>query len=128
MVPEFASNIAHCDNILVSLIRLRPRVKLSTRTTHILCSHRLAHLVFKMWHVRTLDALVGEYDREKDSDDEVPPGLEYSSGEDSDMEDMGEEMGEEMGEAVDMGEAVVYQLTMVYQLTYTVLALLALLL
>ena len=61
MVPEFASNVAHCDNILVSLIRLRPRVKLSTRTTHILCSHRLAHLVFKMWHVRTLDALVGEY-------------------------------------------------------------------
>ena len=31
------------------------------------------------------------------------PGLEYSSGEDSDM-DMGEEMGEEMGGAVDMGE------------------------
>ena len=126
MVPEFASNVAHCDNILVSLIRLRPRVKLSTRTTHILCSHRLAHLVFKMWHVRTLDALVGEYGCEQDTADEVP-GLEYSSGEDSDM-DMGEEMGEEMGEAVDMGEAVVYQLTMVYQLTYTVLALLALLL
>ena len=90
MVPEFASNVAHCGNILVSLIRLRPRVKLSTRTTHILCSNRLAHLVFKMWHVRTLDALVGEYDREQDSDDE-PAGLEYSSGEDSDM-DMGEEM------------------------------------
>ena len=37
------------------------------------------------------------------------PGLEYSSGEDSDMdmgEEMGEEMGVEMGEAVDMGEAV----------------------
>ena len=35
------------------------------------------------------------------------PGLEYSSGEDSDMdmgEEMGEEMGVEMGEAVDMGE------------------------
>ena len=134
MVPEFASNVAHCDNILVSLIRLRPRVKLSTRTTHILCSHRLAHLVFKMWHVRTLDALVGEYDCEQDTDDEMP-GLGYSSGEDSDMdmgEEMGEEMGVEMGEAVDMGEgmgeAVVYQLTMVYQLTYTVLALLALLL
>ena len=77
-----------------------------------------------MWHVRTLDALVGEYDCEQDTADEVP-GLEYSSGEDSDM-DMGEEMGEEMG--VEMGEAVVYQLTMVYQLTYTVLALLALLL
>ena len=75
-----------------------------------------------MWHVRTLDALVGEYDCEQDTADEVPPGLEYSSGEDSDMEDMGEEMGEEMG------GAVVYQLTMVYQLTYTVLALLALLL
>ena len=75
-----------------------------------------------MWHVRTLDALVGEYDCEQDTADEVP-GLEYSSGEDSDMD-----MGEEMGEAVDMGEAVVYQLTMVYQLTYTVLALLALLL
>ena len=73
-----------------------------------------------MWHVRTLDALVGEYDCEQDTADEVP-GLEYSSGEDSDM-DMGEEMGEEMG------GAVVYQLTMVYQLTYTVLALLALLL
>ena len=73
-----------------------------------------------MWHVRTLDALVGEYDCEQDTADEVP-GLEYSSGEDSDM-DMGEEMGEEMG------EAVVYQLTMVYQLTYTVLALFALLL
>ena len=80
--------------------------------------------------------MVGEYDCEQDTADEVPPGLEYSSGEDSDMEDMGEEMGEEMGvemgEAVDMGEgmgeAVVYQLTMVYQLTYTVLALLALLL
>ena len=72
-----------------------------------------------MWHVRTLDALV---DCEQDTADEVPPGLEYSSGEDSDMEDMGEEMGEEMG------GAVVYQLTMVYQLTYTVLALLALLL
>ena len=132
MAPEFASNVAHCDNILVSLIRLRPRVKLSTRTTHILCSTRL-HLVFKMWHVRTLDALVREY--EQDTADEVPPGLEYSSGEDSDMdmgEEMGEEMGVEMGEAVDMGEgmgeAVVYQLTMVYQLTYTVLALLALLL
>ena len=134
MAPEFASNVAHCDNILVSLIRLRPRVKLSTRTTHILCSNRLAHLVFKMWHVRTLDALVGEYGCEQDTADEVP-GLEYSSGEDSDMdmgEEMGEEMGVEMGEAVDMGEgmgeAVVYQLTMVYQLTYTVLALLALLL
>ena len=75
-----------------------------------------------MWHVRTLDALVREYDCEQDTADEVPPGLEYSSGEDSDMEDMGEEMGEEMG------GAVVYQLTMVYQLTYTVLALLALLL
>ena len=64
---------------------------------------------------------------EEDAADEVPPGLEYSSGEDSDMD-----MGEEVGEAVDMGEgmgeAVVYQLTMVYQLTYTVLALLALLL
>ena len=83
-----------------------------------------------MWHVRTLDALVGEYDCEQDTDDEMP-GLGYSSGEDSDMdmgEEMGEEMGVEMGEAVDMGEAVVYQLTMVYQLTYTVLALLALLL
>ena len=135
MVPEFASNVAHCDNKLVLLIRLRPRVKLSTRTTHILCSHRLAHLVFKMWHVRTLDALVREYGCQQDTADEMP-GLEFSSGEDSDMEDMGEEMGEEMGvemgEAVDMGEgmgeAVVYQLTMVYQLTYTVLALLALLL
>ena len=42
--------------------------------------------------------MAGEYDREKDSDDE-PPGLEYSSGEDSDM-DMGEEMGGEMGEVV----------------------------
>ena len=42
-----------------------------------------------MWHVRTLDALVGEYDCEQDTADEVP-GLEYSSGEDSDM-DMGEE-------------------------------------
>ena len=93
MVPEFASNVAHCDNILVSLIRLRPRVKLSTRTTHILCSSRLPHLVFKMWHVRTLDALVREYDCEQDTADEVPPGMEYSSGEDSDMEDMGEEMG-----------------------------------
>ena len=76
--------------------------------------------------------MVREYDCEQDTADEVPPGLEYSSGEDSDMEDMGEEMGEEMGGAVDMGEdmgeAVVYQLTMVYQLTYTVLALLALLL
>ena len=49
-----------------------------------------------MWHVRTLDALVGEYGCEQDTADEVP-GLEYSSGEDSDM-DMGEEMGEEMGE------------------------------
>ena len=45
-----------------------------------------------MWHVRTLDALVGEYGCEQDTADEVP-GLEYSSGEDSDM-DMGEEMGE----------------------------------
>ena len=66
----------------------------------------------------------------EDAADDIP-GLEYSSGEDSDMdmgEEMGEEMGVEMGEAVDMGEAVVYQLTMVYQLTYTVLALLALLL
>ena len=79
-----------------------------------------------MWHVRTLDALVREYDCEQDTADGVPPGLEYSSGEDSDMEDMGEEMGEEMAE--EMGGAVVYQLTMVYQLTYTVLALLALLL
>ena len=33
------------------------------------------------------------------------PGLEYSSGEDSDM-DMGEEVGEEMGEAVDMDEGM----------------------
>ena len=44
-----------------------------------------------MWHVRTLDALVGEYDCEQDTDDEMP-GLGYSSGEDSDM-DMGEEVG-----------------------------------
>ena len=95
MAPEFASNVAHCDHIPVSLIKLRPRVKLSTRTTHILCSNNLAHLVFKMWHVRTLDALVGEYDCEQDTADEVPPGLEYSSGEDSDM-DMVEEVGEEI--------------------------------
>ena len=33
------------------------------------------------------------------------PGLEYSSGEDSDM-DMGEEVGEEMGETVDMDEGM----------------------
>ena len=98
MAPEFASNVAHCGHIPVSIIRLRPRVKLSTRTTHILCSNRLAHLVFNMWHVRTLDAVVGEYDCEQDTDDEMP-GLGYSSGEDSDM-DMGEEMGGEMGEAV----------------------------
>ena len=32
MAPEFASNVAHCDHIPVSLIRLRPRVKLSTRS------------------------------------------------------------------------------------------------
>ena len=31
MAPEFASNVAHCDHIPVSLIRLRPRVKLGTR-------------------------------------------------------------------------------------------------
>ena len=46
--------------------------------------------------------MVGEYDCEQDTDDEMP-GLGYSSGEDSDM-DMGEEMGGEMGE--EMGEAV----------------------
>ena len=34
-----------------------------------------------MWHVRTLDALVREYDCEQDTADEMP-GLEYSSGED----------------------------------------------
>ena len=39
-------------------------------------------------------------DCEQDTADEVP-GLEYSSGEDSDMD-----MGEEMGEAVDMGEGM----------------------
>ena len=92
MAPEFASNVAHCDHIPVSLIKLRPRVKLSTPTTaHLLCSlvfKPLAHLVFKMWHVRTLDALV---DCEQDTADEVPPGLEYFSGEDSDM-DMGAPM------------------------------------
>ena len=88
MAPEFASNVAHCDHIPVSLIKLRPHVKLSTRTTHFLCSNRLAHLVFRMWHVRTLDTLV---DCEQDTADEVPR-LEYSSGEDSDM-DMGEEVG-----------------------------------
>ena len=38
-----------------------------------------------MWHVRTLDALVREYDCEQDTADEVPPGLEYSSGGDSDI-------------------------------------------
>ena len=32
------------------------------------------------------------------------PGLEYSSGEDSDM-DMGEEVGEEMGEAVQISKS-----------------------
>ena len=48
--------------------------------------------------------MVGEYDCEQDTDDEMP-GLGYSSGEDSDM-DMGEEVGEEMGEAVDMGEGM----------------------
>ena len=31
MAPEFASNVAHCDHIPISLIKLRPRVKLSTR-------------------------------------------------------------------------------------------------
>ena len=31
MAPEFASNVAHCDHIPVSLIKLRPRVKLGTR-------------------------------------------------------------------------------------------------
>ena len=58
MVPEFASNVAHCDNILVALIRLRPRVKLSTRhDAHLLCSNHCRTSV--MWHVRTLDALAG---------------------------------------------------------------------
>ena len=39
MAPEFASNVAHCDQILVSLIRLRPRVKLSTtHDAHLLCT------------------------------------------------------------------------------------------
>ena len=32
MAPEFTSNVAHCDHIPVSLIKLRPRVKLSTRS------------------------------------------------------------------------------------------------
>ena len=32
MAPEFASNVAHCGHIPVSIIRLRPRVKLSTRS------------------------------------------------------------------------------------------------
>ena len=31
MAPEFASNVAHCDHVPISLIKLRPRVKLSTR-------------------------------------------------------------------------------------------------
>ena len=31
MAPEFASNVAHCDHVPMSLIKLRPRVKLSTR-------------------------------------------------------------------------------------------------
>ena len=45
MAPEFASNVAHCDQILVSLIRLRPRVKLSTRS-------RLHLLVGKIEYLR----------------------------------------------------------------------------
>ena len=96
MAPEFASNVAHCDHIPVSLIKLRPRVKLGTRNR--------------------LNLLVGEVDmdegqrlrffespmKEDAADDR--PGLEYSSGKDSDM-DMGEEVGEEVGEAVHMGAA-----------------------
>ena len=34
MAPEFASNVAHCGHIPVSLTRLRPRVKLSTAGRH----------------------------------------------------------------------------------------------
>ena len=52
-------------------------------------------------HVRTLDALVGEYDSEQD----VMPGLEYSSADDSDSDsdsDSDMDMGEGMGEAGDV--------------------------
>ena len=48
MAPEFASNVAHCDNILVELIRLRPRVKLSTR-------HRLHLLVGEYGETSSID-------------------------------------------------------------------------
>ena len=130
MAPEFASNVAHCDHIPVLLIRLRPRVKLGTRNRlHPLVGE--VDIVEAAWWAEQQRLRFFESPMEEDAADEVPPWLEYSSGEDSDMdmgEEMGEEMGVEMGEAVDMGEAVVYQLTMVYQLTYTVLALLALLL
>ena len=56
MAPEFASNVAHCDHIPVSLIRLRPRVKLSTRS-------RLHLLVGEVGEVDIFDADVVEQQR-----------------------------------------------------------------
>ena len=52
MAPEFASNVAHFDHIPVSLIRLRPRVKLSTRS-------RLHLLVGEVGEVDIFDADAG---------------------------------------------------------------------
>ena len=49
MAPEFASNVAHCDHIPVSLTRLRPGVKLSTR-------NRLHLLVGEVGEVDIVDA------------------------------------------------------------------------
>ena len=103
MAPEFASNVAHCDHIPVSLIKLRPRVKLGTR-------NRLNLLVGEVdifdaaWWAEQQRLRFFESPTMEDTAD-GRPGLEYSSGEDSDM-DMVEEVGEEMGEAVDMGEGM----------------------
>ena len=48
MAPEFASNVDQGDNIPVSIIRLRPRVKLGTRNR----LHLLVHAVNKFLRSR----------------------------------------------------------------------------
>ena len=90
MAPEFASNVAHCDHIPASLIRLRPRVKLSARSRlHLLVGE--VDISDAAWWAEQQRLRFFESPMEEDAAGDRP-GLEYSSGKDSDM-DMGEEVG-----------------------------------
>ena len=77
MVPEFASNIAHCDHIPVLLIRLRPRVKLGTRNRlHLLVGEM--DIVDAAWWAEQQRLRFFESPMEEDAADEIEIDQQHS--------------------------------------------------